>query len=93
MSHRHADWLERLAGMLEKIQPELAPVTLDPEMRLGEDLGLDSLAFEALFAELKRELPGSPPLIQWFNALEEADGRLGVLLELIVAQETAHAGH
>ncbi|MFP5502206.1 MAG: hypothetical protein ACLGIN_06935 [Candidatus Sericytochromatia bacterium] len=93
MSDRHAHWLDRLAAMIEQIQPELAPVTLDPAMRLGEDLGLDSLAFEALFAALKRELPGAPPLIQWFNALEEADGRLEVLLELIVAQETAHAGH
>lgn len=93
MSDRRRLWLTRLAAMLEEIQPELAPVTLDEDMRLGEDLGLDSLAFEALFSRLRRELPGAPPLIQWFNALEAADGRLSVLLDLILAQEAAHAGH
>lgn len=91
MTPAHEIWLGRLAAMVEELQPELAPLTLHPDMRLGEDLGLDSLAFEALFARLKRELPGQPPMIAWFNALEAADGRLGALLDLIVEQEQTHA--
>lgn len=93
MSDRRERWLTRISEMLTEIQPELAPLTLQEDTRLAEDLGLDSLAFEALFAGLKRELPGTPPLIAWFNALEAEDGRLGVLLDLILAQEAAHAGH
>lgn len=80
-------WLSRLAGMIEAIQPELAPVSLREDTRLGEDLGLDSLGFESLFASLKRELGPDVPMIPWFNALEAAEGRAGVLVDLIEAHE------
>jgi len=78
-------WLSRLAGLIEAIQPELAPVRLGEDTRLGEDLGLDSLGFESLFAALKRELGPDVPMIAWFNALEAAEGRAGVLVDLIEA--------
>ena len=84
-------WLERLARLLEQIQPELAPVSLSENTRLGEDLGLDSLAFEELFARLVAALPGKVPTIAWYNALEAGDGRVGILLDLVTGQEAAHA--
>ena len=85
-----ADWLAYLAAALEALQPELAPLVLTEDVRLGEDLGLDSLAFEELFARLKAELPGPIPMIAWYNALEAGEGRVGVLLDLIEAR--THVG-
>jgi acyl carrier protein len=73
--------------MIEALQPELAPVRLAEHTRLGEDLALDSLAFEGLFASLKRELGPDVPMIAWFNALEAAEGRAGELVDLIEAHE------
>ena len=78
-----AEWLGWLEHSLEEIQPDLAPVRLTEATRLGEDLGLDSLGFEELFARLQSKLPGPVPLLQWYNALEAAGGRVGTLLDLI----------
>ncbi len=96
-----AVWLARLSAMVAEIQPELGPLALSEDQRLGEDLGLDSLAFEALFARLRAEL-GEPATegrrgtsidaIAWLDALEAGDGRVAVLLDLIeAARREAHA--
>ena len=76
--------------MLETLQPELGTVSLAEDTRLGEDLGLDSLAFEELFARLVEVLPGKVPTLAWFNALEAGEGRVSILLDLILAQEARH---
>ena len=84
-------WLVRLGTLIEGIQPALAPFVLAEDTRLGEDLGLDSLGFEALFAALRRELDGDLPLVTWFNALEDAEGRAGALVDLIEAHQAGAA--
>lgn len=90
MSARAMDrtaWLARLAAMVAEVQPELGPVALAEHDRLGEDLGLDSLAFEALFSRLRAELGVPIDAIDWLDALEEGDGRVGVLLDLIAGAQ------
>lgn len=98
---RRAAWLARLSALLAELQPELGPLALSEADRLGEDLGLDSLAFEALFARLREEL-GEPAsdgrqgtridAIAWLDALEAGEGRVAVLLDLIeAAGREAHA--
>lgn len=80
------EWLERLAVLIAELAPELGPVALDEQTRLGEDLGLDSLAFEELFARLRAEASGPVDAITWFNALEASEGRVGVLIDLLCAE-------
>lgn len=92
---RRAAWLARLSALLAELQPELGPLALGEADRLGEDLGLDSLAFEALFARLREELGGRGTRIDaiaWLDALEAGEGRVAVLLDLIeAAGREAHA--
>ena len=80
-----AGWLARLHAILGELQPELGPVAFGEDHRLGEDLGLDSLTFEALFARLRTELGAPIDPIAWLDALEAGDGRVAVLLDLLEA--------
>lgn len=87
MIARREQWRARLATLITEIQPELGPVELTDDVRLGEDLGLDSFALEELFTRLKAELPAPLPVIGWLNALEAESGRAGTLLDLILLHE------
>jgi hypothetical protein len=87
-----ADWLARLSAIVSEVQPELGPVALTEDHRLGEDVGLDSLAFEGLFARLRAEVGVPIDAIAWLDALEEGEGRVAVLLDLLeAARAEAHA--
>ncbi|HEY9722124.1 MAG TPA: phosphopantetheine-binding protein [Oscillatoriaceae cyanobacterium] len=87
-----AAWLARLHAWLIEAQPGLDGWPISENTELFEELGLDSLAFEAVLDRLRGELGGQVSLIAWLNTLQSQGARLGVVLDLIEAHERAHAG-